>query len=205
LIRTHRAFLLCPRLETLLHLVRAHPLLLPLAVARAEVVVVAAEAVVPAAVVAEAADPLFRPLGLRVAEAYWWPGTPSLRKKHGAGDPARVRASTPAGHSQLLEISCFPMSIIACMHSRPTRVSRFSTSQPEWGILVLQSPSCSTVNSTSLSPVPLVVEAVVADAVAEEAEVAVVVVAAVVPAVLALQPQLPAVLLAGLLVEQALK
>jgi hypothetical protein len=141
-IRTHRVFLLCPQLEALLHPVLAHLLLRQqrrVAQAPRQARVAAVVAVVEVVVaVAAVAAPLFRPLVPRGAEASWWPGTPSLRKKHGVGEPAQVRASTPAGPSQLLGISCFPMSRIASLHSRPTPVSRFSTSQPEWAIPVLR-------------------------------------------------------------------
>jgi len=85
-----RVFLLCRRRRALLHPVQAHLRLRPELrvvrvphrvrphrpqVPRLERVLVVVAAVAPAGVAAAAA-PLCRPLGLRVAEAFWWLGIP---------------------------------------------------------------------------------------------------------------------------------
>ena len=73
----------------------------------------------------------------RDVEAFWWRGTPSLRKKRGVDLPDPVQVSMPAVRLQLQETSCSPMSRIACLRSKPIRVSRFWTWQPEWLIPAL--------------------------------------------------------------------
>ena len=131
-IQTHRVFLLYRRLQALLHPVQALLLL------RQELLRLARVLVVAAVVVVAAVAPLFRRSVLQDAEASWLPGTQSLRKKHGVVEPAPVRVLTPVGPLPPLETSCSPMSRIVSMLSRPTQVSSFSTSQPEWEIPVLR-------------------------------------------------------------------
>ena len=104
-------------------------LLAPAAVQALAVVAVEVAAVVPR---------LCRPSVRRDVEAFWWRGTPSLRKRRGADLPDPVKVLMRAVRLQLQEISCLRMSGIACWRLRPTRVNRFWTWQREWVTLALR-------------------------------------------------------------------
>ena len=101
----------------------------------AQVVVVVAAAVqalaVAAVEVAAVVPRLCRPLVRRDVEAFWWRGTPSLRKRRGVDRPDPVPGLMPAVLSRPRETWCLQMSLIGCLHSKRIRVSRCWTWQPE--------------------------------------------------------------------------
>jgi len=92
----------------------------------------AVQALAVAAVEVAAVVPqLCRPLVRRDVEASWSRGTPSLRRRRGADLPDPVPGLMPAVLSRPQETWCLQMSLIACLHSKRIRVSRFWTLQPE--------------------------------------------------------------------------
>ena len=104
------------------------------AVAAERVQVLAVVEALAAAVAVEVAavvPRLCRPLVRRDVEASWSRGTPSLKKRHGVARPDPVPGLMPAELSRPRETWCLQMSLIACLHSKRIRVSRFWTWQPE--------------------------------------------------------------------------
>ena len=92
----------------------------------------AVQALAVAAVEVAAVVPqLCRPLVRRGVEAFWSRGTPSLKKRRGVARPDPVPGLMPAVLSRPRETWCLQMSLIACLHSKRIRVSRFWTLQPE--------------------------------------------------------------------------
>lgn len=102
------------------------------AVAAEPVQALAVVAAQPAAVEVAAVVPrLCRPLVRRDVEASWSRGTPSLKKRRGVARPDPVPGLMPAELSRPRETWCLQTSLIACLHSKRIRVSRFWTWQPE--------------------------------------------------------------------------
>ena len=93
--------------------------------------VAAVQGLAVAVEVAAVVPRLCRPLVRRDVEASWWHGTPSLKKRRGVARPDPVPGSMPAELSRPRETWCLQMSLIACLHSKRIRVSRFWTWQPE--------------------------------------------------------------------------